>query len=93
MSVTAMFPVKYHHPLISLNKLYKGYWFVFTNDIRFVGGLVLTINKSVEITFKYAHGQEIGKTNNLKVCEQIHEGSKHDGKIRLSLPVSWRDWY
>ena len=62
-----MFPVKYHHPLISLNKLYKGCWFVFTNEISFVGGLVLTINKSVEITFfKYAHGQEIGKTNNLK---------------------------
>ena len=68
MSVTAMFPVKYHHPLISLNKLYKGYWFVFTNNIRFVGGHVLTINKSVEITFfMYAHGQKIGKTNNLKV--------------------------
>jgi hypothetical protein len=68
MSVTAMFPVKYRHPLISLNKLYKGYWFVFTNDIRFVGGHVLTINKSVEITFfMYAHGQKIGKTNNLKV--------------------------
>jgi hypothetical protein len=68
MSVTAMFPVKYRHPLISLSKLYKGYWFVFTNDIRFVGGHVLTINKSVEITFfMYAHGQKIGKTNNLKV--------------------------
>jgi len=66
MSVTAMFPVKCHPPLISLNKLYKGYWFVFTNEIRFVGGHVLTINKSVEITFKYAHGQKIGKSNNLK---------------------------
>jgi hypothetical protein len=46
MSVTAMFPVKYRHPLISLNKLYKGYWFVFTNEISFVGGNFLTINKS-----------------------------------------------
>ena len=52
MSVTAMFPVKYHHPLTSFNKLYKGYWFVSTNEIRFVGSHVLTIDKSVEITFK-----------------------------------------
>jgi hypothetical protein len=51
MSVTAMFPVKYHYPLTSFNKLYKGYWFVSTNEIRFVGGHALAIDKSVEITF------------------------------------------